>query len=56
MINNLGVMRSAIEGIQKIKQNHGSIINARRSYLSIKKKREDERAERKRKILAQRNQ
>lgn len=45
-----------MKGMTRIQENHGSIAGARRHYLSIKKEREDKRAERKRKILALRNQ
>jgi hypothetical protein len=55
MISNIGTIRSAIKGLRRVQQNHGSIAGARRN-LAIQKKRDGEKEARKRKILAYRNQ
>jgi len=70
MISNIGNMHSAMAGMRLVRSNkyktfaqalvdpmsaYSSTPTAYRSNLSIKKKREEERAERKRKLLAYRN-
>tara|TARA_E500000178_G_scaffold340511_1_gene383296 strand:+ start:46 stop:210 length:165 start_codon:yes stop_codon:yes gene_type:complete len=53
MISNIGSITSAIAGMRMVNR-HPALVYNRRN-LAIKKKREEERAERKRKILAYRN-